>query len=293
MSSSSPSKPIAPFTSGTTLQDKYVPAVVNDRPATVSSASAHATPFRTHHGRLEWNRARPCARVWPRRGQGCLGARRIAELKIVANEVRALGGSATCIALDVCDADAVTDAVRRGDQDLGGLDMVIANAGQGGSQHSSRLSWQDVGAIFDVNVRGAIATLVAAIPIFLAHQDGHLVGVSSLAGRRALPMSAAYSASKSALSTFLEGLRIDLSRAGVRVRDVRPGFVDTGMIAGSRHPTPFRWPVDKAARHIVRKLKRAPAVVAFPWPLVLATGVARLMPASMYDRFVRAAKSEP
>ncbi|MDP8998652.1 MAG: SDR family NAD(P)-dependent oxidoreductase [Myxococcota bacterium] len=221
-----------------------------------------------------------------------LCARRIAELEILANEVRTLGGSATCISLDVRDNDAVTDALRRADQELGGLDLVIANAGQGGTQHSSRLSWQDVGAIIDVNIRGAIATLVAAIPLFLAHQRGHLVGISSLAGRRALPMSAAYSASKSALSTFLEGLRIDLSPAGVRVTDVRPGFVDTAMIAGRRHPTPFCWPVDKAARHIARRLEQSPAVVAFPWPLVLATDVARLLPASVYDRFIRAVKSE-
>jgi short-subunit dehydrogenase len=113
-----------------------------------------------------------------------------------------------------------------------------------------------------------------------------------LAGRRALPMAAAHIASKFALSTFLEGLRTTLSPAGRRVTDVRSGFVDTAMIVGSRHPTPFRWPVDKAARDIARRLEQAPAVVAFPWPLVLATGVARLLPASMYDRFIRTVKSE-
>lgn len=217
-----------------------------------------------------------------------LCARRVPELDAVAGEVRALGGTALCIPLDVCDTEAVADAVRRADRDLGGLEMVIANAGRGDSRHSSRLRWQDVDSVLEVNVRGAMATLVAAIPIFLAHQRGHLVGVTSLAGRRGLPMSAAYSASKSALSIFLESLRIDLARAGLRVTDVQPGFVLTPMTEHAPHPTPFRWPADRAARHIARRLERAPAVVAFPWPLVLATALGRLIPAPIYDRVVRA-----
>jgi short-subunit dehydrogenase len=220
-----------------------------------------------------------------------LAARRAPELETLATEVRSLGGDAICIPLDVRDADAVNDAVRRADSELGGLEMVIANAGQGSLQHSSRLTWPQVAAILDVNVMGAMATLVAAIPIFLAHQRGHLVGVSSLAGRRALPRAAAYSSSKAALSTFLESLRLDLAPAGLRVTDVRPGYVATPMTAEPTHSRPFCWPVDKAARHIVRSLERAPAVVAFPWPLVIATGIARLLPTSIYDRLIRMSRA--
>jgi short-subunit dehydrogenase len=219
-----------------------------------------------------------------------LCARRVAELETLATEVRAFGGRAISIRLDVSDASAVTEAVGRADRELGGLEMVIANAGRGASLHSSRLTWPEVAAIFDVNVRGAIATLVAAIPIFLAHRRGHLVGISSLAGRRGLPMSAAYCASKSALSVFLESLRIDLAAAGLGVTDVQPGFVATEMVAESGRRRPFCWPVDKAARYIVRKLDGAPAVVAFPWPLAGATAFARMLPASIYDGLIRASK---
>ncbi|HZU81315.1 MAG TPA: SDR family NAD(P)-dependent oxidoreductase, partial [Polyangiaceae bacterium] len=215
-----------------------------------------------------------------------LCARRAAELESAAAEVRALGGRALCVPLDVSDPEAVNDAVRRADRELGALEMVIANAGRGASKHASRLVWQDVAPVIDVNVRGAMATLVAAIPIFLANQRGHLVGVSSLAGRRALPMHAAYSASKAALSTFIESLRIDLSPAGLSVTDVQPGFVDTPLVAETRQ-TPLLWPVDRAARYIVRRLERAPAVVAFPLPLVMATGLARVLPSWVYDRAIR------
>jgi NADP-dependent 3-hydroxy acid dehydrogenase YdfG len=215
-----------------------------------------------------------------------LAARRAGELEAVAARVRELGGQAVCIAVDLTDVEAAAEAVKRADRELGSLDMVIANAGRGDTRLATRLTWQDVGPVVDLNVRGALATLVAAIPVFVAQQRGHLVGVSSLAGSRGLPTSAAYSASKAALSTFLESLRIDLARVGIRVTDVQPGFVGTPIHEHAKHPTPFVVPVDTAARHIVGRLERAPAVLAFPWPLVLATRFARLLPAWLYDRVV-------
>jgi NADP-dependent 3-hydroxy acid dehydrogenase YdfG len=220
-----------------------------------------------------------------------LCARREAELEQTAAEARKAGGSAFCLRLDVTDAAAVAEAVARADRDLGSLDMVVANAGVGGLKLATRLTWDDVGPILDVNIHGAMATLVAAIPIFVAQQRGHLVGISSLAGARGLPASAAYSASKAALSTFLESLRVDLAPAGIRVTDVQPGFVATPINEGAEHPMPFRWPADKAARYIARRLERAPATVAFPWPLVFATRFARSLPAWMYDRVIRGQSS--
>ncbi len=219
-----------------------------------------------------------------------LCARREVELNEAASKVRALGGDAIVIPADVGDPAAAAEAVRRAERELGGLDMVIANAGRGDLQRGTHLMWSDVAPVLDVNVRGAMATLVAAIPVFIAQQRGHLVGISSLAGVRGLPRSAAYSASKAALSTFLESLRVDLGSAGVAVTDVQPGFVATSTgDENAAFPMPFRWPVDRAARTIVRRLERAPAVIAFPWPLVVAARLARLLPAWAYDRLARAA----
>jgi NADP-dependent 3-hydroxy acid dehydrogenase YdfG len=217
-----------------------------------------------------------------------LCARREGELEQAASEVRALGGDAIVLPVDVSDTEAAADAVRHADRDLGGLDMVIANAGRGDLQLGTRLMWSDVAPVLDVNVRGAMATLVAAIPVFIAQQKGHLVGISSLAGARGLPHSAAYSASKAALSTFLESLRVDLATAGVAVTDVQPGFVATSDEKVD-HPMPFRWTADRAARTIARRLEHAPAVIAFPWPLALAAKLARLLPAWVYDRIARVA----
>jgi NADP-dependent 3-hydroxy acid dehydrogenase YdfG len=218
-----------------------------------------------------------------------LAARRGDELERAAVEVRAAGGSAICIVLDVADCDAAREAVLRTDRELGSLDMVIANAGRGDTRHGTRVDWEHVQCVLDVNVMGAFATIVAAIPIMLAQRSGQLVGVTSLAGRRGLPTSAAYSASKAALSTFLEALRIDLTPAGIRVTDVQPGFVATPIAKVSDQPRPFQWPVEKAAKHIVRRLEKAPPMIAFPWQLTLATRFARSLPAWLYDWALRSA----
>src|SRR4051794_18447923 len=128
-----------------------------------------------------------------------VAARRRGELDALVHEIEERGGRAIAYPVDVVDADAIRDAVKKADVDLGSLDMVIANAGVGILGHASRLRWEDVTRVIDVNLRGAMATLLAAVPIMLAQQRGHLVGVTSLAGRRGLPESGAYGASKAAL----------------------------------------------------------------------------------------------
>jgi NAD(P)-dependent dehydrogenase (short-subunit alcohol dehydrogenase family) len=110
--------------------------------------------------------------------------------------------------------------------------------------------------------------------------------VTSLAGRRGLPQSGAYSASKAALSTFLESMRMDLAAAGIHVTDVQPGFVATPMTEKNTHPMPFKWTAEKAARVVATRLDRAPAMIAFPWQLALVTSISRLLPAWLYDRLV-------
>lgn len=231
---------------------------------------------------------RALALEYARRGAHVMAtARREVELSALVDAVRRDGGRATYAVCDVADPDAAAEAVRRAERELGSLDMVVANAGVGGMKHATRLTVEDVTRVVDVNVRGAMATLVAAIPIMVARGRGHLVGVTSLAGRRALPMVGAYNASKAALSSFLETLRLDLEPIGVHVTDVQPGFVDTPLVAQNKHPMPFKWDAERAARVIADRLERAPGVVAFPLPLDAATGVSRLVPYGVYAWLTR------
>lgn len=210
-------------------------------------------------------------------------ARREAELASLCAEVTAAGGKSSFTVCDVSDPQAAAELVRKTERDLGSLDMLISNAGVGGSTHSSRLDVAGVSKMIDVNVRGAIAPIIAAIPIMLGQQRGQIVGVSSLAGRRALPTAAVYNATKAALSTFLEGLRMDLAPAGIQVTDVQPGFVATDMTAENKFKMPFLWAPEKAARYIADRLERGPRIIAFPLPMDLLTRFTRHLPYSLHS----------
>lgn len=218
-------------------------------------------------------------------------ARREAELVSVCRQIEAGGGYAHHLVCDVANSNEAYGLSKRAEQILGSLDMVIANAGVGASDHAARRSLEDMVRTIDVNVRGAMATLMGAIPIMLGQKHGHLVGVSSIAGRRALPASADYSASKAALAVFLEGLRIDLAPSGLLVTDVQPGFVDTPMTAENDFPMPFLWDAPKAARHVADRLERAPGMVAFPLPIRFLSRLSTFLPFFVHAFVTRTARS--
>lgn len=124
----------------------------------------------------------------------------------------------------------------------------------------------------EINFVGAAATLTAALPAMVSRGRGHLVAVSSLASYGPLPASAAYRAPKAGLDMLMECLRIDLTGTGVRVTNVRAGFVRTRMVATTTHPMPGLMEPDEAAERILEGLERAPAEIVFPrWLAALAT----------------------
>ena len=162
-----------------------------------------------------------------------------------------------------------------------------ANAGVGLADPAGRMSTEDVSETLRVNALGACATLHAAVGPMLERGGGTLVGLSSLASRRGMPGAGSYCASKAALSTYCETLRIDLAHKGVRVVDVRPGYVHTAMTAGAPHPLPFVWELDRAVEHILRGIEKGRAIVAFPWPVVGLLGFGRLLPERLWRALAR------
>ncbi|MEC7520403.1 MAG: SDR family NAD(P)-dependent oxidoreductase [Myxococcota bacterium] len=215
-----------------------------------------------------------------------LAARREGALQ----EVAAGLSRARVQVLDVSRPDEAAAIVRRIDEEVGGLDLIVANAGVAGLTWAGELDWETCAPMIDVNVRGAIATLTAVLPRMVERRRGHLVGVSSMAAYRGLPHNAIYSATKACLSTFLEGLRVDLGPTGVRVTDVRPGFVETPMTAGADHGKPFEMPAHEAAARIVRAIDRDAAVAAFPWQTAALVRSLTLLPARAYDFVGRLAR---
>lgn len=212
-----------------------------------------------------------------------IAARRKSELESLAQEIAAVGGTAHVLVLDVANVAAVKDGLAEADRMVGGFDTVIANAGVGINDPEDAFNWEDVERMLDVNVRGAFATLVHAIPYLRARGGGQLSAVTSLAGRRGLPASGAYSASKAAVSVFLETLRVDLLAENIRVTDIQPGFVDTPMTQRNRFKMPFIWSAEKAASYISDELEGAPGVIAFPLPLDMVTSAVSMLPNLIYD----------
>lgn len=205
-------------------------------------------------------------------------ARRAPELESLADQIKAAGGRADVCQLDVSDPSAAHEAIERWDTETGGLDLVIANAGVGITRPAHKLEWRDIEPVLQVNVVGAFATLHAAVKAMVPRGKGTIVGVSSLASMRGLPNSGAYAASKAALATFLETMRVDLRRKGITVVDVRPGFVDTDMTKPNKFKMPFLMAVDDAAKAALRGIDSGEAIVAFPWQLASAMSLAEGLP---------------
>ncbi|HEX6284329.1 MAG TPA: SDR family NAD(P)-dependent oxidoreductase, partial [Pyrinomonadaceae bacterium] len=167
-----------------------------------------------------------------RGGRVGLLARREDVLNEIVDQIRSRNGTAIAIAADVRDPKAVRAAADRIRSELGPIDVMIANAGVGATKHASELDPDQVAEVININVLGAVNSVSAVVPEMVERGSGHLVAISSLAGYRGLAKSAAYCASKAALSSFFESLRIDLRHTGVTVTIIHPGFIKTPLTAG-------------------------------------------------------------
>lgn len=146
----------------------------------------------------------------------------------VAAEISALGRRSEAIQADSASATAIQQAVAQTVQTLGGLDILVNNAGiaRGGPLES--LSLEDIDALINVNIRGVVVAVQAALP-HLA-EGGRIINIGScLANRVAMPGIAVYAMTKSALNSLTRGLARDLGPRGITVNLVHPGPTDSDM----------------------------------------------------------------
>jgi short-subunit dehydrogenase len=216
-----------------------------------------------------------------------LVARRAEALGEIAQAVEAVSSRALVLPADVRDADSLRKAAEKLQSDLGPIDVLIANAGVGPTRNGSDLDAAEVSNVININVVGAANSVAAVIPEMVARGQGHLVAISSLAGYRGLPKSAAYCASKAAVSAFFESLRIDLEPKGIAVTIIHPGFIKTPLTSGREAQMPFLMELDDAVKKIVRAIEKRKKSYAFPWQLATIVRVGMVMPIWMYDRISR------
>jgi short-subunit dehydrogenase len=185
---------------------------------------------------------------------------------------------------DVTDRHGVRSAIHGLAADLGPVDLLVACAGVTGATFVDDLAVNESEALLGVNVLGVAHCIDAVLPSMLERRSGHIVALSSLAGCRGMPFSAAYSASKAALNNYLESLRPPLRKRGVAVTTVLPGFVRTPLMEAAkvRPPVKFMEP-EEAARHILKAIRRRSRVYAFPWGVSLGIRVLGWLPPWLYD----------
>ena len=221
-----------------------------------------------------------------------LAARRADRLALEVQAIEAAGGRAHAVVFDVTRLQETAAAVVALDQEIGGFDLVLANAGIGGKLTApSQTTWEDVQTVFATNVFGALATLLPVVPLMIERfakngRRGHIAAVSSVAGELPLPMAADYGASKAALSFFLEGAQGELPGRGVDVTIIHPGFIKTDLTAKNKFPMPFLLEPDEAARIIDRGLAARAQFVRFPLGLLGLIGLGKVVPRSVKNAVV-------
>jgi short-subunit dehydrogenase len=197
---------------------------------------------------------------------------------------------------DVTNAQVLQRAAQHFLANVGIPDIVIANAGvshgtiTGGEGDSDLPVFREV---FDTNVLGIVHTFHPFIDAMRDARRGTLVGVASVAGFRGLPGSSAYSASKAAAISYLESLRVELRGSGVAVITLCPGFIATPMTANNPYPMPFLISASEAADLMVRAIARKKRRYVFPWPMMLAGKLLRVLPDAVYDALFAHAPHKP
>lgn len=220
-----------------------------------------------------------------------LVARRKDLLNDLAERCRSAGGKARVYAIDVTDAEAVAEAADELRGDFGRIDILIANAGIGGNDNETRAyTPRAVKKVIDINLLGAVNSVYAVVPHMIEHGSGHLVAISSLAGFRGLPKSAAYSASKAGMTAFFESVRLDNLGNGIDVTIIQPGFIKTPLTSGRSNKMPFLLELEDAIPKFISAIEKKKKFAAFPWQLATIVRAGRIFPTWLYDRIAGKAR---
>jgi NADP-dependent 3-hydroxy acid dehydrogenase YdfG len=186
------------------------------------------------------------ARLLAQRGAALvLGARRTDRLDQLTGELRTAGAQVLVVPTDVTRREDLQAMVDGAVAEFGRLDVLVSNAGVA---HLSPVADGDVDGwadMIDVNLRGVLYGIAAAMPVFQRQGSGHFVTTVSTAGLKIVPTMAGYAATKNAVRTFMEALRQESTDGVIRTTSISPGYVRTEY-----NPTDFGIPADAVARAI-------------------------------------------
>lgn len=159
-----------------------------------------------------------------------IAARREEKLNSLKEKIEKEGGSALVVPTDVTDKKAVENMIRQTKDQFGAVDILINNAGIMPLSFMKNLKTDEWEKMVDVNIKGVLHSIGATLPIMREQKSGHIINISSVAGRRVMPGSAVYSATKFAVRALSEGMRMELSPSdNIKVTSIEPGAVETEL----------------------------------------------------------------
>ncbi|MDG2424731.1 MAG: SDR family NAD(P)-dependent oxidoreductase, partial [Phycisphaerales bacterium] len=211
-----------------------------------------------------------------------LTARSEGLLTDLLGEIEAAGGRGMVLAGDVTDREAMARLAGAMQEQAGGIDILLANAGSHAPSDLKAFDVDQYMGLMTLNYAGALNCIQAVLPGMLHSGTGHIVGVASLAGYRGVPSAAAYGASKAALIHFLESMRFDIAHQGIKVTIVNPGFVRTPLTDKNNFHMPFLVEPEKAARIICKGIDRGRKEITFPFLFASFIKMLRILPMPIY-----------
>lgn len=158
-----------------------------------------------------------------------VAARRADRLKELAGRIKEAGGYALPVECDVTDRSQVEHMVSVARETFGGVDTIINNAGVMPLSMMDECRVDDWDLMVDVNIKGLLYGVAAVLPEMVKRGSGHIINISSVAGRRVFPAGAVYCGTKHAVHAISEGLRAELAEKNIRVSIIAPGIVTTEL----------------------------------------------------------------
>lgn len=196
--------------------------------------------------------------------------------------------------VDVQDRDELHAAAYNFIEQVGEVDVVIACAGiSAGTLTEEADDFAVFKAIFETNVMATVSTFEPFVPQMIKRRAGTLVGIASVAGVRGLPGAGAYSASKSAVTTYCESLRLELKPHNVGVVTIAPGYIRTEMTAKNPYQMPFLMDAEVFATKALTAIQQKRSYAVIPWQMGVVGKLMRLLPNWLYDRLAVNAPRKP
>ena len=209
-------------------------------------------------------------------------ARRKQRLAALANQLNSFNGYAA----DVGDTESLAYAIRKAKAKSGAIDVAILNAGIYQPQDGTKIDPQIYANHMTINYLGVVNALAGLVPDMVRDGKGHIAIVSSVAGWRGLPKSAAYGPTKAALISLAESLYFDLVPHGLRIQVICPGFVDSEATAVNDFEMPDLISADSAASAIINGMQGHDFSINFPKSFTRKMGLLRLLPDRLFFRLV-------